>query len=616
MKTALLAHRWLALAVLVGVHVATNIAVAEGDRPQQPNIMWIVSEDNGPFLGCYGCKDATTPNLDRLASQGILYENAFVTAPVCAPNRCSIITGMYPPSIGGQHMRSKNFVPPETIPFFVKHLRDAGYFCTNNSKTDYNLSPYQDAAWDMMSKGDHRKRKEGQPFFAVYNIGISHESSLHKPLDKSKFEADVEIPPYHPDTPEIRANWAMYHDIITRMDAEVGKRLKQVEDEGVADDTIVFYYADHGGILTRSKRFLYDTGVHVPLIVRFGKNFKHLDPREAGTRTDELVGFVDLAPTVLSLAGVKLPDYLQGQAFLGKDKGEPRDYVYCLRGRMDERYDFSRAVRDKRFKYIRNYNPHRIYGQHLQYLWKMPATRSWLAAYEGGKCNDAQSAFWEEKPTEELYDTTKDRWEVNNLADDPQYADVLAKMRAANRAHLLSIRDSGFLPEGLMVELGKEAGSIHAAVRDAEHYPLEQLMTAAEIATAGDTRNLPQLQKMLGDDHLAVRQWGAVGCTILDTKAQPAKSALAELAKGDKSPNVRIAAAEALAGLDETQACLDVCTELLSHENEWVALHAANVLHHLGDEAKPVLAEIQKAAKTSKNYVQRSTQTSAAELVK
>ena len=606
---------WTLLLGAAGFASRTNDSLQAAEKaPQQPNIVWIVSEDNGPFLGCYGYEDANTPHLDRLASQGILYENAFVVAPVCAPNRNCIITGMYPSSNGCQHMRSKNFVPPEEIQFFTKHLKDAGYFCTNNSKTDYNLSPYQDKAWDMMTKGDHRKRAEGQPFFAVYNIGTSHESSLHKPLDKSLFEADVTIPPYHPDTPEIRANWAMYHQIITRMDAQVGDRIKQLEEEGVLDDTIIFYYADHGGILTRSKRFLFDTGVHVPLIVRFGKNVQHLDPRQAGSRTDELVSFVDLAPTVLSLAGVEVPDYMQGRPFLGKDKGEARDYVFCLRGRMDERYDFSRAVRDKRFKYIRNYNPHRIYGQHLQYLWKMPATNSWQAAYKAGKCNEAQSAFWEEKPAEELYDTDADPWEVNNLADDPKYEDVLAKMRAENREHLLRIRDSGFLPEGMMVDMGKQAGSIHDLVRDSDRYPLEQLLTAAEMATVADAANLPKLQEMLKADHPAVRYWGAVGCIILDKKAAPAKESLVDLANGDDSPNVRIAAAEAIAGLGDTKLCLDVCTDLLSHNNEWIALHAANVLQHLGDEAKPVLDEIQKAAKTSKNYVQRSTTTTAKQL--
>jgi len=592
----------------------TAVAADQGDSAKRPNIVWIVSEDNGPYLGCYGYPDANTPNLDRLASEGILYENAFVTAPVCAPNRCSIITGMFPPSLGCQHMRSKNYVPPETVQFFVKHLKDAGYFCTNNSKTDYNLSPYQKNAWNQMTGGDHRDRKKGQPFFAVYNIGTSHESSLHKPIDKSLFEADVTIPPYHPDTPEIRANWAMYHKILTRMDKQVGDRIEQLKKEGVLEDTIVFYYADHGGILPRSKRFLYDTGVHVPMIVRFGKNFQHLDPRKAGARTDEIVSFVDLAPTVLSLAGVEIPEYMQGRAFLGKAKGEPREYAYCFRGRMDERYDFSRAVRGKRFKYIRNYNPHRKWGQHLQYLWRMPATRSWEAEYLAGRTNPVQSRFWEEKPAEELYDTSKDPWEVNNLADDPEFEDVLAEMRAANREHLLRIRDSGFLPEGLMVEMGEQAGSIHQAVRDADLYPLEQLMTAAEMATVGDPQNLSKLQELLRDDHPAARYWGAVGCIILDKKSQPAKQTLIELAKSDDSPNVRIAAAEAAAGLGETKLCLDVCTDLLSHNNQWVALHAANVLEHLGDEAKPVLDEIQEAAKKSGGYVKRSTQTTSAKL--
>ncbi|MDH3583981.1 MAG: sulfatase-like hydrolase/transferase, partial [Phycisphaerae bacterium] len=571
---------------------------------KRPNILWIVSEDNGPFLGCYGYPDANTPHLDKLASQGILYQNAFANAPVCAPARCTIITGMYPPSLGTQHMRSKNLVPPERIPFFVKYLRDAGYYCTNRSKTDYNLSPYQKDAWDKMSGGDHRKRAKGQPFFAVYNIGTSHESSLHRKLDTSLAKASVQIPPYHPDTPEIRANWAMYHQIIRRMDQQVGDLLAQLEREGVADDTVVLYYADHGGILPRSKRFLYDTGVHVPMIARFGANVTDLAPHPPGTKTDRLVSFVDLAPTVLSLAGLPIPDHMQGEAFLGPRAAKPRDYVYCFRGRMDERYDFSRAVRDKRYKYIRNYNPHRIYGQHLDYLWKMPATRSWEAAYRAGKCNRAQRAFWESKPVEELYDTQTDPWEVKNLATDPAHADRLKRMRSANRKHMMAIRDSGFLPEAMMLQ---EAGGkpVHDLVRDEKRYPLQRIMEAADAAVAGTPADLPKLIALMKDpDVPALRYWGATGCVILGRQAEPAVRTLGSLLR-DPSSSVRVAAAEALVGIGEQDPALDVLAQLVADKDQHVALHAVNVLENLGHKARPALAALQAAKKRS-GYVSRA----------
>jgi N-sulfoglucosamine sulfohydrolase len=596
------------LAVLITACASLFANQAHGAKPKQPNIMWIVSEDNFPFLGCYGYPDANTPRLDKLATQGVLYRNAFANAPVCAPARNTLITGMYPPSNGTQHMRSKHDVDQERIQFFTHHLRKAGYFCTNNSKTDYNLSPYQNDAWDQMQRGDHKKRKKGQPFFAVYNIGTSHESSLHKGLDNSLFKAKVQIPPYHPDTPEIRANWAMYHKIITKMDGQVGAILDKLEAEGVADDTIVFYYGDHGGILPRSKRFLYETGVHVPLILRFGKNVAHLAPSKAGSKTDRLVSFVDFAPTVLSLSGVKIPKYMQGEAFLGEQKIDARDYVYLFRGRMDERYDFSRAVRDQRYKYIRNYNPHRPWGQHLDYLWRMPATKSWVAQYEAGKCNQVQSYFWGRKAVEELYDTQADPWEVKNLAGDPKHADTLKRLRDANRKHMASIHDSGFIPEGMLIELaGKK--TIHDLVRDSKRYPFARAQGAGELATLGDVNNLPKLIEYLSDDSPIVRYWGATGCLILRDKAKPAQAQLQKALK-DKHANVRIAAAEALMWTGSTKEALALLVaEVLDMENgsPETRLHAANALEEIKGKAKPALAELQKKFKgKGREYVSRA----------
>ena len=591
---------WLASGVLLAI--ASPLSAQEA---KQPNILWIVSEDNAPFLGCYGSPDAKTPRLDRLASEGILYENAFANVPVCAPNRCTLITGMYASSLGTENMRSRNFVPPETVPFYPSYLKNAGYYCSNNSKTDYNLDPYQQEAWHQMTRGDHKNRKPGQPFFAVYNIQTSHESSLHKELDQNLTNADVTIPPYHPDTPEIRANWAMYHQILTRMDSQVGEILDRLEREGLADDTIVFYYSDHGGILTRSKRFLYDTGVHIPLIVRFGKNFAHLAPQKPGSRTDRLVSFVDLPPTLLSLAGVPIPKHMQGKAFLGKQAAEPRDYVYHLRGRMDERYDLSRAVRDKQFKYIRNYNPHRIYGQHLEYLWKMATTRSWEAEYKAGRCQGPQKFFWEEKPVEELYDTKADPWEVKNLANDPKYAEVLKRMQAANREHILSIRDAGFIPEGEMVRQA-EGSSIYELVRNEEKYPLQRILDIAELATRGEAKNLARLTELLDDEHPVIRYWAATGLVILKKNAEPARARL-EKSLSDESPDVQIAAAEALSNLGETEKAVEHLAGLLDHDNQWVALRAANVLEIIGEPARAALPALEKAAQQNRHdYVKRA----------
>lgn len=575
-------------------------------KPRLPNILWITSEDNGPFLGCYGDPRANTPNLDHLAAEGIRFTNAVANAPVCAPARSTIITGVYASSMGTQHMRSTNRIP-ESIRLFPHYLRQAGYFCTNHSKTDYNLSPVDKNAWDMITDGDHRLRKPGQPFFAVYNLGTTHESSLHHAVDQTLTQSDIPLPPYHPDTPTIRANWAAYYQIITRMDAQVGEILRQLEAEGVADDTIVFYYSDHAGILPRSKRFLYDTGVHVPMIVRFGKNVAHLAPLPPGSVSDRPVAFVDLAPTVLSLAGLPIPDYMQGHAFLGPKATPPPEYAYCFRGRMDERYDMSRAVRGKQFKYIRNYMPHRIYGQHLQYLFQMPATQSWYEEYQAGRCQGPQRFFWEPKPAEELYDFTQDPWEVNNLAGNPQYTEMLQRMRQANREHLLRIRDAGFLPEAEMVARAEAAGkTIYEMVRDPQLYPLETLIAAAELASEGKPENLPRLQELLGAEDAGVRYWAATGCAILGPKAEPAAAKLGALLK-DPSPSVRIAAAEALCKMGHAREGLPVLIELAGQTEAAYALHAVNVLEEIGPLARPALPVLERTAKAG-GYVQRAAQ--------
>jgi hypothetical protein len=274
---------------------------------------------------------------------------------------------------------------------------------------------------------------------------------------------------------------------------------------------------------------------------------------------------------------------------------------------MDERYDMMRAVRDKQFKYIRNYNPHRIYGQYLQYLWKMPTTLSWEAAYKAGNCEGPEKFFWERKPVEELYDTKADPWEVKNLAADPKFAQVLERMRTANREHVLSIRDSGFLPEGEMVRQA-EGTSIYELVRDDKRYPLKRILDIAELATAGEAKNLARLTELLNADQPVIRYWAATGLVILGEKAAPAKADLEERLQ-DESPDVQIAAAEALANLGETEKAVAHLAALLSHDNQWVALRAANVLDVIGEPARSARPALEQAAKQNRHdYVKRAAE--------
>ena len=571
---------------------------------EQPNILWIVSEDNSPFLGCYGDKTATTPNLDKLASQGILYENAFANAPVCAPARSTIISGMYPPCMGTQHMRSKNVIP-DFIKFFPQLLRDAGYYCSNNRKEDYNM-PKPAGVWDESSnKADYINRRPQQPFFAIFNYTNSHESSIHTKAKITKHDPEkVFLPPYLPDTPEIRHDLALYYDKVQEMDARVGTAVKKLEEAGLAEDTIVFYYSDHGGVLPRSKRFIYDSGTQVPFIVRFPDKYKHLAPAKPGSRLDRLISFVDLAPTILSLTGVQIPKYMQGEAFLGKAQQKPREYVYFFRGRMDERYDMMRGVRDKQFRYIRNYMPHRIYGQHLNYLWLKKSMTSWEETFKNGMCNTTQSIFWNKKPTEELYDCKADPHEVNNLAPDPEYRVVLEKMRKVNKKWIREMADSGFIPEGEMLNRIKNQ-TAYDLIHD-KKFPVENIIHAAELAGEQNPDNLPELTTMLNDKESVIRYWGGTGCAILGTKAKPTARIL-EKTLNDSSADVRIACAEALCNLGKADIALPILIEAAQSNNSKVALHALNVLDIIGDKAKPARAVLADLAKNSNdNYVKRA----------
>jgi N-sulfoglucosamine sulfohydrolase len=562
------------------------VANAQGEN-ERPNILWIVSEDNNiTFTHNYGNSIATTPNIDKLATGGIRYKNAFATAPVCAPSRCSLITGMYPPSMGTEHMRS-TYPIPGFVKFFPRYLREAGYYTSNNSKKDYNTTDQLEAWEESSEKATYKNRKAGQPFFAVFNLMISHESSIHKRQDSFRHDpAKVKLPPYHPDTKEFREDWAQYYDKIETMDQQVGKLLAELEAEGLAENTIIFYYSDNGGVLPRSKRFMFESGLHVPLIVRLPEKYKALSPDEIGTTTDRLVSFIDFAPTVLSLAGIKIPEYLQGKAFLGKQIQQPHDYVYSFRGRMDERIDMSRSVRDKKFRYIRNYLPHLIYGQHLEYLWRAASMRSWEKEYQTGRLSETQSKFWKPKPAEELYDIEDDPDNAYNLAGEKQYEKELLRLREANHQWLIDSKDLGFVPEAILYRLSKGPLSLYEQFADKEK--LKTIIETAEISSSRNPKHLPEILKKLKHPESSVRYWAAIGCTVLKEHAAPAKDQLNRLLR-DPEIAVRIAAAQALYFLSEKKKSVETLTQALKHENPFARLQALNVLQTFGKDAVETL---------------------------
>jgi arylsulfatase A-like enzyme len=576
------------------------------EEPQRPNILWISSEDHGPHMGCYGDRYATTPNLDRLAGRGMIYTHCWSCAPVCAPARTTIISGMYPPSTGAEHMRS--LVPyPRDKKMFPQLLREAGYYCTNNVKEDYNLAK-PGRVWDDSSNKAHwRNRKPGQPFFAVFNSVKSHESKVRaRPHQAIHAPAKVRVPAYHPDTPEVRKDWAQYYDTITEVDADAGARLKELAADGHADDTIVFYWADHGPGLPRCKRWPGDSGLHVPLIVYIPAKFKHLAPPEykPGGKSDRLVSFVDFAPTMLSLAGIEPPEWLQGHAFMDRSTTEPQPFVYGFRGRMDERYDLARSVTDGRFVYIRNYMPHKIYGQHVAYMFQTPTTRVWKALHDEGKLNPAQDAFWNTKPAEELYDLRNDPDEVRNLAGKPEYEEALKKLHRAQQDLAVKIRDVGFLPEGELHSRSK-GSTPYDMGHNGKKYPMERIFNTAEAASRMRPEELPALRKALRDDDSAVRYWAALGVLMRGKQGVAAAADDLPAALKDGSPYVRIVAAEALAryGDDvDLKRCLAVLVEHADADRNtvFVAMAALNALDALASKAAPVAEAIKKLPKKAR----------------
>lgn len=455
-------------------------------RPKRPNILWITCEDMSVSLRCFGDPYAYTPHLDRLASEGVRFTRVFTHAPVCAPSRSGVITGMYPTSIGSHNMRCAA-VPPLSVRCFTEYLREAGYYCTNNSKTDYNFSQHpgvhlaQDAplsAWDDSSPQAHwRNRPPGVPFFSVFNILYTHESQLRSrdpqllkqiealPPEARHDPAKANLPPYYPDTPAVRRDWAQHYDTVTLMDMQAGEILRQLEEDGLAEDTIVWFWSDHGVGLPRAKRWVYDSGIHVPLIIRVPEAYRALalpdrpQRLEAGGVIDDLIAFVDFAPTMLSLAGIRPPRQMQGQAFLGRYRVPARQYVYAARDRMDETYDLIRAVRDKRFKYIRNFMPHLPNAQEIVYAEETPTLQEMRRLHAEGKLNEVQERFFQpSKPVEELYDTESDPHELHNLAGDPRYGHVLERMRRELYRWMEQTGDVGLIPEPELDEMMQPGG--------------------------------------------------------------------------------------------------------------------------------------------------------------
>ncbi|MGA0556108.1 sulfatase-like hydrolase/transferase [Larkinella sp. VNQ87] len=443
--------------------VGLPVADPKTAPPTAPNILWISCEDMSPRLACYGDTTIPTPNIDRLAREGIRFSNAFCTAGVCAPSRNAIITGMYQTSTGGHNMRTLystypektglpkqySIVPPPDVRAFPEYLRKAGYYTTNNVKTDSQFEEPSTVWNEVSTKAHWRNRRADQPFFAIFNNTVTHESQVwqRKDLPLRVDPARIKVPPYYPDTKTVRQDMARFYSNIRDMDDWVGDLLKQLEDDGLLDKTIIFFWSDHGDGLPFVKREIYDRGLRVPLIVRFP------DGQRAGTVRPELISMIDLAPTVLSLAGLPTPKPMQGRAFLGKfAEKKPRSYVFAARDRLDSEYDRVRTVHDGRYQYIRNFYPDRPLYMDIAFRKQQPMMAEMLQMRDEGKLNAVQmNWFRPTKPAEELYDLQTDPYELTNLADQPAYSEHLKRLRREMDRWLTDTRDLGGVPEKELV---------------------------------------------------------------------------------------------------------------------------------------------------------------------
>ena len=541
-------------AVVAAVLAGARAGATSGERP---NILWITTEDISLRLGCYGDPDAATPQLDRFAAESVRYTNAYAAAPVCSPSRSCLITGVFANTLGSMHLRG--MVPkPTAVRCFPELLREAGYYTSNDVKEDYNFDRPA-GTWDESSNKAHwRERAEGQPFFSVFNLMTTHQGQIRYsneefakisaslPASLRRDPSRMRVPPYFPDTPEVRLQLAILYTQIAVMDQQAGGILRQLEQDGLAQDTIVFFFGDNGTGIPRGKRFLYQDGIQVPLLVRFPAKYRQWMPGKAGSTTGRLVSFVDFAPTVLGLCGLKPPTAMQGHAFLGPRQAPPRTHVFAARDRVDEEFETSRAVTDGRWKYIRNYTPHRPVLQHGAYsemaaIWQALRRLEQEPAGRAEGDTSRRSLLAQDKPAEELYDLRQDPRELRNLAGKPAHRKRMDTMRGALHRWMLEIRDTGLLPEAEMMRLSGNRSP--ASLTEAE-FPVQQALEAAENVGRGAGR-LQALRGLLKSPSSVVRYWGCAGLRVLNQSAAPAQQDLAH-ALQDESPSVRIMAAEAL----------------------------------------------------------------------
>lgn len=550
-----------------------------------PNIVWITSEDNSiHYMDLYTEGGAPTPHIAALAEHGLLFSNAFSNGPVCSVARSTLISGCYAPRIGANFHRKEKMVPmPDGLEMFPAYLRKAGYYTTNNSKEDYNIAK-GDSVWSESSKTAHWKnRKEGQPFFHVFNIATTHESRLHFSVDQMNSytpvtdTASFSLFPVHPRTELFTYTNAFYRDKIMEMDRQVGAAVAELEEAGLMENTFIFYYGDHGGVLPGSKGFLYETGLHVPLVVYIPDQYRHLAYQEKEDRVDGFVSFVDFGPTVMRLAGIDVPGAMDGTPFMGKgiSAGEinMREKTFGYADRMDEKYDMVRSYRKGRYKYIRSYQPYQFDGLMNNYRNIMLASQEWLELFREGKLDALQARFFEKRPPEMLFDIENDPLETRDLASDHAYSEILSDMREGLQSWVKGMPDLSFYPEHVLVS----EAFYNPVAFGREH--IDQILSyikTANLQLAEFSEAKPGILSALGSDDPWSRYWAMIVCSSFAMPDRELVQVAREMSATDPELLNRVRAAEYLGLIGIDNPVNTMTSALYASENGTEALEILN----------------------------------------
>lgn len=586
-------NRLITTCVMIALSVLCAAIAHGAEQPDRPNILYIALEDITPMMGCYGDTYAKTPNFDALAAEGIRYTHAYSVGPVCSVSRSSIVTGMYPTSIGTMHHRSSVGTAPAFLEMIPNQMCKAGYYATNQ-KGDFNI---RGMTYDKSGKkgGDAPWRSrpdKNQPFFSKVDFGECHSSVtktsedviVAKRLNRLKpgdfhDPAKAPIPPYHPEDPLFRKAWSRYYDSVTQVDYRAGEIIAQFKEDGLWDDTIVIVWADHGVGMPRGKHTVWEQGTHVPLIVRFPKKYQHLAPAKPGSVLNDLVCLMDMGPSVLKMVGIDTPDYMHGRALLCKSDAKKRDYVVAVRNRLDTRSEMVRAIRDKRYRYQRNFYPHLPYKPYETFEFTAPVLERWVQlAREGKLTGDQEQLAMRFKPVEELYDSKTDPHMVKNLANDPKHKKVLQLMRKRLHDWMVKTRDLGILEERELLERAKGRPLWHVG-QELDNY--ERILETANLQLRGPDA-VSELKARSKDANPLIRYWAVLGLAVVTQTANPetVEGILPSLkeALNEDSIDVRLVAAEGLFNLGHYEHALPVLIDAMKHPVVDVQVRVGNIL--------------------------------------